>query len=71
MEFNEDLLKTWIEEFKNSDTDVETELEDVRGAISNERIWQKGETEQELIDMREQNITDLMAYAQWLEEQLV
>lgn len=70
MEYNTDLLETWIEEFKNSDTDVETELKEVQGAIANERIWQKGETEQELVDMREQNITDLTAYKEWLEEQL-
>lgn len=70
MEYNTELLETWIEEFKNSGTDVETELKEVQGAISNERIWQKGETEQELIEMREQNITDLTAYKEWLEEQL-
>ena len=65
-----EILIEWIENFKNSGISVKEELEDIYGAISNERIWQKGEDSQDGIDMREENIANLTAYKEWLEEHL-
>lgn len=65
-----EILIEWIENFKNSGISVKEELEDIYGAISNERIWQRGSDSQHDIDMREENIVDLTAYKEWLEEQL-
>ena len=69
-EVDKELINEWIENFKSSGVSVEEELKDIYGAISNERIWQKGEDSQDGIDMREENIINLTAYKEWLEEHL-
>lgn len=48
---------------------LQAEIADIKGTISNERIWQKGSDTQEQIDMHEQNIADLEAYLEWLENE--
>lgn len=59
-----------IEEFKESNISLEDEIDDIRGTIDNERIWQNGSSSQEEIDMHEQNIADYEAYLEWLEDEL-
>lgn len=67
---NEELIQEWIEEFKNSGLSVEEELEDVRGTIANEKIWMLGSSDTMEEKMHEDNIDNLTAYAEYLEEQL-
>ena len=59
-----------IEEFKKSELSLAEEIDDVKGTIDNERIWQNGSSSQEEIDMHEQNIADYEAYLEWLESEL-
>ena len=67
---NEELIQEWIEEFKNSGLSVEEELKEVRDTISNERIWMLGSVDRMEEEMHEDNIDNLTAYAEYLEEQL-
>lgn len=46
------------------------ELEQVNGAISNERLWSKGADDAEQAFMHEQNMDTLIEYRQLLEEAL-
>jgi len=63
----EETLEIWKENFNKKDISVQEEIEEVKGTISNERLWQKGCSLQEEINMHEQNIINLSAYLDWLE----
>lgn len=65
--FCEETVKTWIDNFKNSGTNITEEIEEVKGTISNERLWQKGASSKEEIGCHEQNIADLCEYLARLE----
>lgn len=64
-------VQMWIDNFKRTEglIALRAETDDVRGTISNERLWLKGSDTQEQIDMHEQNIADLEAYLEWLENE--
>lgn len=62
-------VNIWIERFQNENRDVVTEIDETRGAIENERLWQKGCDTAEQIETHEQNIADLTEYLEWLESQ--
>ena len=57
---NEELIQEWIEE----------ELKEVRDTIANEKIWMLGSSNTMEEEMHEDNIDNLTAYAEYLEEQL-
>lgn len=60
----------WKETFKKENRDLKEEIDDVKGTISNERLFQKGSNTDEEVIMHEQNIVDNLEYLQWLEEQV-
>lgn len=62
-----------IEEFKKNAMVIalQAEIEDVKGTLKNEQIWRDGSSSQEQIDMHEQNIADLEAYLEWLEDEKI
>ena len=70
-DYSEELIEIWIDDFKESGKSLDEEIEQVKGTISNERIWQKGSDTQEQIDMHEQNIVDLEVYLEWLEDEKI
>ena len=59
-----DIVKQWFIQL------YEKELESVKGAISNERLWQKGADSIEQATMHEQNIVDLLEYENELMKRL-
>ena len=61
-------VKIWIDEFKARGKDFNEEIEDIKGTIANERLWQKGVETKEQVDMHEENIAELTEYLEWLEE---
>lgn len=66
-------VEIWIDKFEKDLRLIalQAEIADIKGTISNERIWQKGSNTQEQIDMHEQNIADLEAYLEWLESEKI
>lgn len=70
-DYSEELIEIWIDDFKESGKSLDEEIDNIKGTISNERIWQKGSDTQEQIDMHEQNIADLEAYLEWLEDEKI
>jgi hypothetical protein len=48
----------------------EAEIEETRVNISNNRLWQKGCSTEEEVEMYESNINDLLVYLEVLEERL-
>ena len=75
MEFCEEtvsiMMSNFFKEFSKENTisieDIDAEINEVKGSISNERIWQKGSDTKEEILMFEQNITDHLEYINRLE----
>lgn len=67
----EETINIWIENFYESGVTLEEEIDDIKAAIDNERIWRDGSNTQEQKDMHSQNVADYMAYLEWLEEQEV
>ncbi len=61
-----DTVNFWIGEFKGN---IDEEIEEVNGTISNERLWLMGSSSQEEIAGHNQNIADLAAYLEWLESE--
>lgn len=70
-DYSEELIEIWIDDFKESGKSLDEEIDNIKGTISNERIWQKGSDTQEQIDMHEQNIVDLEVYLEWLEDEKI
>lgn len=64
-----EIVNIWIEEFKNSNKSISEEIEDVKGTISNERLWVKGSETPEQIQMHEENIAELEEFLDWLESE--
>ena len=71
MEFCEEtvsiMMENFIKELCKEDyrpdiEDIDAEIDDVKGTISNERLWQKGSDTKEEILMFEQNIVDHIEY---------
>ncbi len=58
----------WIEAFEAEGKDAKEEIEEVRCAISNERLWEKGSRSKEEAERHAQNIIELQEYLEWLEE---
>ena len=58
----ENFIKEFSKDNKLNIEDIDAEIDDVRGTISNERLWQKGSDTKEQILMFEQNITDHLEY---------
>jgi hypothetical protein len=48
----------------------EAEIEETRVNISNNRLWQRGCSTSEEVEMYESNINDLLVYLEVLEERL-
>ena len=75
MEFCEETVSTMMSNFIKkfnkenplSIKDIDDEIAEVKGSISNERLWQKGSNIVEEILMFEQNITDHTEYINRLE----
>ncbi len=63
----EDTVKQMEEDFRLGGTDAAYEIEEVKGAISNERIWLKGSSTEEEVLGHAQNIADLSEYLARLE----
>ena len=59
----------WINIFKEEKRDIDEEIDDVKGTISNERLFQKGSRNEDEEMMHEQNIADNMEYLKWLEQE--
>ena len=62
-------VQFWVDEFIAENKNVTEEIEDVKCAISNERLWAKGAETEESVYMHEQNVAELEEYLEWLEEQ--
>ena len=63
---DEETLQIWIEDFKAEGRDLQEEIDDIKGTISNEQLWLKGSFSEEEINNHKQNIVDLTAYLEWL-----
>lgn len=64
----ENFIKKFSKENGPDIEDIDAELTEVEGTISNERLWQKGSDTEEEILMFEQNITDHTEYINRLHE---
>ena len=63
-------VKIWLEELNNpTKEEIKTEIEEVKGTISNERLWELGYDGQEP-NPHTENIMVLMEYLEVLEEML-
>lgn len=63
-------VKIWLEELDNSTKEeIKTEIEEVKGTISNEHLWELGYDGQEP-NPHTENIMVLMEYLEVLEEML-
>ncbi len=56
----------WAEEFLKRDVSLSEEVEEIEGAIKNERLWRSGAENNMERDMRNDNLTNLNAYLGWL-----
>lgn len=65
-----EVVSTWIEEFKRNDTSLTDEIKDVKASISNERLFLKGSSSIDDVAIHTENIDALSEYLEWLEEQL-
>lgn len=61
-------VKIWLNELSENGTDIQKEIEDVKGTISNERLFAKGSRDGEEAEMHFQNIAELEEYLECLEE---
>lgn len=61
-------VKIWIENFQNSNTTIEKEIDEIKSTISNERLWEMGSDTYEETEMHHNNIEELCMYLEWLEE---
>ena len=65
-----EIVKIWLEELDNSTKEeIKTEIEEVKGTISNEHLWELGYDGQEP-NPHTENIMVLMEYLEILEEML-
>ena len=66
MEYCEETVSIMMENFINKGNitaeDISREIQEVKGAISNERLWQKGAPDKRTALMHEQNIVNLSEY---------
>lgn len=62
-------VEIWKKQFVDEARDFEEEIEEVKGALDNERTFQLGSSTEEEIQMHEQNIVDSLEYLSWLESQ--
>ena len=61
-------VKIWVEELGNPTMEeIEVEIEEVQGTISNERLWEKGYDGNEPLNPHTENIMILMEYLEVLE----
>lgn len=64
----EETVNIWIKDAENKNTDeLHKEIDDVKGAISNEQIWLNGSASHEEKRNHMQNIADLTEYLNRLE----
>lgn len=64
-------VKIWLEELSNpTKEEIKVEIEEVRGAISNEHLWELGYDGEEPLNPHTDNIMALMEYLEVLEEML-
>ena len=60
------MMSNFFKEFSKENTisieDIDAEIDEVEGTISNERLWQKGSDTKEEILMFEQNIINHLEY---------
>lgn len=60
-------IKKFSKDNQLSIEDIDIEITEVEGTISNERLWQKGSDTKEQILMHEQNIANYIEYIKRLE----
>ena len=66
-----ELVQFWLEELGNpTEEEIEAEIKDVKGAITNEHIWELGHNGEEPINPHTENIRVLKEYLEALEEKL-
>lgn len=64
-------VKIWLEELGNPTAEeIKVEIEEVRGTISNEHLWELGYDGKEPLNPHTENIEVLMEYLEVLEEML-
>ena len=64
-------VKIWLEELGNpTKEEIKTEIEDVKGAIDNERLWEIASDGDEPINPHTENIEVLKEYIEVLDSKL-
>lgn len=64
-------VKIWLDEFGNPTVEeIKTEIEEVKGTISNEHLWELGYDGEESMNPHTENIMILNEYLEVLEEML-
>ena len=64
-------VKIWLEELGNpTKEEIKAEIEEIKGTISNERLWEKGYDGKKPFNPHTENIMTLMEYLEVLEEML-
>ena len=59
-------VEIWKKTFIDEKRDLDEEIEEVKGAIDNERVFQLGSSTEDEVMMHEQNIVDSLEYLDWL-----
>ena len=69
--FDNETVKIWLEKLDNpTHEEIKAEIEEVRGAISNEHLWELGYNGDEPMNPHTENIMALTEYLEVLEEML-
>ncbi len=66
--YSEETIQIWLEKLNSEHVDIDKEIEETKGSISNERLWQNGAETSEQVQMHEENIANLVEYLSRLEE---
>lgn len=69
--YSEEMVSAWMNAYKDKDeTSINDEIEEVKGAISNESLWLNGSDTEEQIRNHAQNIANLTEYLNRLKDLL-
>ncbi len=61
-----DMVRNWLEALENTIPSVEEEIDQVKGAISNERLWSQGSRTPDQVSMHQENVRNLCEYLKCL-----
>ena len=63
---NPEMCRAWAEYFLSNDAELQDEIDDIKGTISNENLWVKGSNKTDAAS-HINNVKNLESYLSWLE----